>query len=66
MNIIESLESHKKKATQESGEFIDRVVFENALIELEVDRETIDDCLEESPSLWDSFLNYFQYKANKK
>jgi hypothetical protein len=66
MSILEALESHKKKATKESGDFMDHVVFENALIELDVDRETIDECMEESPSLWDSFLNYFQYKANKK
>jgi len=64
MSILDDLKNHKAKRnnTHEASDQMDKVVFERALMDLGIDRDTINDCLEESPVLWPNFLNYFKCK----
>lgn len=64
MSILDAIKQHKAKKnnTHEASDHMDKVVFERALMDLGIDRDTINDCLEESPALWPNFLNYFEVK----
>lgn len=64
MSILEKIKQHKAKRnnTHEAVDTMDKLVFERALIDLGIDRDTINDCLEESPVLWPNFLSYFDGK----
>jgi len=67
MSILDDIKATKAKRnnTIEASDLIDKVVFERALMDLGIDRDTIDDCLQESPLLWPSFLHYFEEEYKK-
>lgn len=61
MSIRDLLAKHKP--TQQTGnDYIDRIVFKNALLDLGVETETISDCLLEAPDKWEGYLKYFEAK----
>lgn len=57
MSILDDIKKPDKNLST-----LDPVVFINALKAVNVDYETINDCMLEEPEIWPSLVNYFEMK----